>query len=255
MSPSVPPLAGHGGLAAAPSAHSQPDNNFPYITQGLTFRLPAAAEFPTQHGRRRGVSAPVSFPEERRYPKSPRGSLCPSPSSPSSHPSPKSCQHLPPWRAGLRCPRASCRVPAVSPGLAALPGQCRLPWQDSRLGKAAAGGSEVLGEQQGGRRRRSLLQTPSGLASRSRRVPGALPERSRRVPGSFPERRDGGAGSGGIADSGNLPELFTAPSERSFQGCNAKPPSSPCRDIHTPPAPYAACALTQEVGTGWCHLL
>lgn len=89
----------------------------------------------------------------------------------------------------------------------------------------------------------------------SRSVPGGFPEHSRRAPGSFPERRDGGAGSGGIADSGNLPELFTAPSERSFQGCNAKPPSSPCRDIHTPPAPYAACALTQEVGTGWCHLL
>lgn len=78
--------------------------------------------------------------------------------------------------------------------------------------------------------------------------PGALPARSRRAGTEAPALL-------GIADSGNLPELFTARSEPSFQGCNAKPPLSLCRDIHTPPAPYAACALTQEVGTGSCHLL
>lgn len=36
-----------------------------------------------------------------------------------------------------------------------------------------------------------------------------------------------------------------------------QPPPSPSlwRDIHTPPAPYAAWALTQGVRTGRCHLL
>lgn len=221
MSPSVPPLAGHGGLAAAPSAHSQPDNNFPYITQGLTFRLPAAAEFPTQHGRRRGVSAPVSFPEERRYPKSPRGSLCPSPPSPSSHPSPKSCQDLPPWRAGLRCPRASCRVPAVSPGLAALPGQCRLPWQDPRLGKAAAkfwgSSKEGGGGEASCRPRQGWSRSPGGFPEGSRRVPGALPARSRR------------AGTEALAPAGLptqeiCPSCLQLPASAAFRAVTQNPP-------------------------------
>lgn len=84
----------------------------------------------------------------------------------------------------------------------------------------------------GGRRRTLLQDPPSGLALR----PRVLPE---------------GAGTEPIAAAG----LPTQEICWSFQGCNAKPPSSPWRDIHTPPAPYAACALTQGLGTGSCHLL
>lgn len=145
-------------------------------------------------------------------------------------------------------PRAGSAARAVPAAMAGFP-----------AGKGSSGRQRSFG---GAARREEEEKAPAdpvrvgpALPEGSRSVPGGFPEGSWSAPRAFPERRDGGAGSGGIADSGNLPELFTAPSERSFQGCNAKPPSSPCRDIHTPPAPYAACALTQEVGTGWCHLL
>lgn len=241
-SPSVPPLHGHTGLAALPALIPQPGNNFPYIMPGLTFSLPAAAEFPTRHGRRWGVSLSAFIPRGTEAPKPP-GGLC-AHHHPPHHltPTPKAAGTYLHGGQGWGGPGLSWRVPAVSPRLAALPGRCRLPWQDSRLGKAA----KFWG---GERRRRSLSQTPLGLApcprsdpgaipERSRGVPGAIPERSPRVPGALPARRDGGAGSAGIADSGNLPELFTAPSEPSSQGCNAKPPSRPRAGIFTRLQPH-----------------
>lgn len=179
------PCMGTMGCQQLPALISQPDNHFPYIMPGLT-RLPAAAQFPTWHGRRRGVSLPAFIPRGTEPPKNPRGSLCPSPSSPSAPPKPKSCQHLPPWRAGGN-PRVTWRglpgrVPAVSPR------QCRLPWQDSRLGTAAA-------KFWGGAARREKEEKPPAdpvrVAPCPRSVPGASPERPRSVPGASPERTDG----------------------------------------------------------------
>lgn len=140
--------------------------------------------------------------------------------------------------AARPCPRG---VPKA--GSAAQAAMAGLP-----AGEGSSGWQRSFGGAEGREEEEKPPADPVRAGPASPEGPGALPVRSRR------------AGTEalalvGIADSGNLPELFTARSEPSFQGCNAKPPLSLCRDIHTPPAPYAACALTQEVGTGSCHLL
>lgn len=120
------------------------------------------------------------------------------------------------------------------------------PGTDARAALAAMAGA-----------RRQLRQQSLGVAATGEEEnPGAAPVRAGPVsPSASRARRDGADGCGGIAEPGIVPELFTAPSDWSSQSCNATPPSSLWRDIHTPPAPYAACALTQGVGTGCCHLL
>lgn len=261
VSPSVPPLHGHTGLAAAPCTHCPARRQFSLHNAGINVQASSCSR--VSHPARMALGGfTLCFPSLRN-PNPPAGL-----SAHHHHPlhhltrTPKAARTLPPWRAGLGCPRARWRglpgrVPAVSPRQP--PGQRRLPWQDSRLGKAAADGGEVLGKQQGGRRRRRLPQTPSGLALHPWRVSGGSPEGSRCAPGAFPVRSRR-AGTEALAPAG-LPTQEICPSclqlaaSRAFRAVMQNPPRPPCRDIHTPPAPYAACALTQEVRTGSCHLL
>ena len=76
-------------------------------------------------------------------------------------------------------------------------------------------------------------------------------------PGASPTRRDGARRWDGADGSAGLPtreicrSCLQLSAAGAFRAVTQTPPSSP----HTPPAPYAACALTQRVGLGRCHLL
>lgn len=96
-------------------------------------------------------------------------------------------------------------------------------------GNAAAGGSKVSGEQRGGK----------GGAEPSCRPPRAGLS-------LCPQPRPASAGMEPMVRR-DCRLRKSAGAVYGFQGCNATPPSSPWRDIPPPPAPYAACALTQGV--------
>lgn len=188
----------------------QPENNFSYITPGGRLGVPSRSRASHRIFAAPARIVPAGFihrAPETQVPTAPGGSLCPSSSSSRFYSEPDGSGTYLHGGYSAGPPGATRRgLLGRGPAVAQSPAMHLLPWPGGTRQLTAA---KFLGSSGEGREERNPPADPPGRA-----VPGV----PRRVPQALGRSR----WCGGIVDSGNLPELFTA-----FRAVMQTPPPRP----------------------------